>query len=252
MTKTPKVFISYSHDTPPHKQWVASLAVRLRQNGVDAVLDQWDLFPGEDVPVFMERNLSDCNYALLICTKRYVEKANSGEGGVGYEKMIVSSEMIKNMDVGKFIPIIRQAGTHEVPIFIKTKLFLDFSADEDFEIVFDELLRTIFRSALQKKPPLGAPPKIVGGRVQQTESKIDLPEHAHKLFIRLVRLHDTGSKTWWKVDELIDPPALGRVAVEAGLVTLKSKGYVTQDKDRDWVLTESGKAIAIENGIVKL
>ena len=53
----PKVFISYSHDNPNHKQWVASLAIKLRENGVDAVLDQWDLYPGEDVPVFMEKNL---------------------------------------------------------------------------------------------------------------------------------------------------------------------------------------------------
>ena len=62
MTKeAPKVFISYSHDDPDHKKWVANFGLRLRQNGVDAILDQWDLFPGEDIPVFMERNLSEAN-----------------------------------------------------------------------------------------------------------------------------------------------------------------------------------------------
>ena len=45
----PKVFISYSHDSAQHKDWVRSLASALRANGIDAVLDQWDLSPGQDM-----------------------------------------------------------------------------------------------------------------------------------------------------------------------------------------------------------
>jgi hypothetical protein len=48
----PKVFISYSHDSPQHKDWVRSLASALRVNGIDAVLDQWDLSPGQDMAAF--------------------------------------------------------------------------------------------------------------------------------------------------------------------------------------------------------
>lgn len=33
MAKNPKVFISYSHDSPEHKQWVSELAARLRHKG---------------------------------------------------------------------------------------------------------------------------------------------------------------------------------------------------------------------------
>ncbi|WP_370457663.1 SEFIR domain-containing protein [Rufibacter sp. XAAS-G3-1] len=35
-----KVFISYSHDSNNHKDWVLQLATRLRLNGVDVILDQ--------------------------------------------------------------------------------------------------------------------------------------------------------------------------------------------------------------------
>lgn len=45
----PKVFVSYSHDTPAHKQWVAELSARLRHEGIDVVLDQWDLSLGDDI-----------------------------------------------------------------------------------------------------------------------------------------------------------------------------------------------------------
>lgn len=77
----PKVFISYSHDTQNHKKWVLDLATRLRNSGIDAVLDQWELGPGDDLPHFMESNLAAADRVIMICTERYVEKANSGSGG---------------------------------------------------------------------------------------------------------------------------------------------------------------------------
>jgi hypothetical protein len=36
-----RVFVSYSHDSDPHRAWVLKLATDLRANGVDATLDQW-------------------------------------------------------------------------------------------------------------------------------------------------------------------------------------------------------------------
>lgn len=39
----PTVFISYSHDNELHKNWVLQLATRLRSNGVDVLLDRWNL-----------------------------------------------------------------------------------------------------------------------------------------------------------------------------------------------------------------
>jgi len=74
----PKVFVSYSHDSQAHKQWVLAFATRLRKVGVDAVLDQWDLGPGDDIPLFMERNLATADRVLMICTENYVSKANAG------------------------------------------------------------------------------------------------------------------------------------------------------------------------------
>lgn len=104
----PRVFISYSHDSAEHKEWVLDFATTLRNRGVDAVLDQWDLKPGDDLPHFMETQLEVADYVLMVCTEKYVEKANTGEGGVGYEKMIMTSSLLKKIDSSKVIPIIRQ------------------------------------------------------------------------------------------------------------------------------------------------
>ncbi len=96
MTDIPKVFISYSHDNPDHKKWVAELAIKLVKNGIDAVLDQWDLSPGDDLTAFMERAVTEVDRVLVICSSNYVAKANAGVGGVGYEKMIVNAELVNN------------------------------------------------------------------------------------------------------------------------------------------------------------
>ena len=39
------VLISYSHDSPAHEARVLALADRLRDDGVDAILDQYESFP---------------------------------------------------------------------------------------------------------------------------------------------------------------------------------------------------------------
>lgn len=154
----PRVFVSYSHDSAEHKQWVLDFATTLRRRGVDAILDQWEMKPGGDLPHFMETELEKADYALMICTENYVKKANAGTGGVGYEKMIMTSSMLSRIDGSKVIPIIRQSGTREVPTFLKSKLYIDFSQDEDAEYNYDELLRRLLDAPLFEKPEIGKNP----------------------------------------------------------------------------------------------
>ncbi len=141
MTENPKVFISYSHDTPEHKQWVSELAARLRRNGVNVILDQWQPEPNDDVTLFIEHSFKESDKVLVICTDSYVSKANDGEGGVGYESMIVTSKLVENLGTNKFIPIIRQTLTEEkTPEFLRERVYIDFTEDDQFDEKFAELL----------------------------------------------------------------------------------------------------------------
>ena len=74
----PKVFASYSHDSDEHKKWVRCLCTKLRENGADMMLDQWDIGLGTDLTLFMEK-LSAVDRVLVICTDTYVKKANNRE-----------------------------------------------------------------------------------------------------------------------------------------------------------------------------
>src|ERR1035441_3654307 len=47
MTSVPRIFISYSHDSPAHLNCVLKLSNRLREEGVDSRIDQYERSPAE-------------------------------------------------------------------------------------------------------------------------------------------------------------------------------------------------------------
>lgn len=108
--RAPLVFLSYSHDSAEHKYWAGKLASALRENGVDVIFDQWDVGLGDDLPKFMERGVRESDRVLMVCTENYVTKADEGKGGVGYEAMVVTGELIEDLRTNKFVPIVRQQG----------------------------------------------------------------------------------------------------------------------------------------------
>jgi len=55
---SPLVFISYSWDSAEHKQWVLKLADLLILNGVDVLLDQYELSIGKNMFPFMEQSVT--------------------------------------------------------------------------------------------------------------------------------------------------------------------------------------------------
>ena len=155
---TPIVFISYSHDSDTHRQWVLRLATDLRANGIDATLDQWDLAPGQDVVMFMQVSITESDRVLLICSDNYVAKAEAGTGGVGYERLVVTAGLVQQMDTKKFIPILRANAAKSIPVFLGPRLYIDFSDDSLYRQRLQELLRELHGAPASTKPPLGRSP----------------------------------------------------------------------------------------------
>lgn len=155
----PTVFISYSHDSPAHKAWVLRLASDLQSNGVEVTLDQWDLRLGQDLSMFMQRGISASDRVLLVCTETYVEKAEAGTGGVGYERLIVTAEVVASIDTRKFVPIVRDnLRPIKVPAFLGPRLYADFSDDAQYNAQLETLLRDLLNNPMAAKPPLGSSP----------------------------------------------------------------------------------------------
>lgn len=158
MDNTPKtVFVSYSWDSDDHRQWVIRLATALVSNGVNVLIDEWDLDYGDDLAKFMEQGVRDADRVLIVCTDEYVRKADAGIGGVGYEKMIVTGELVRNVGTKKFIPVIREGSDPDklTPTFLATRLFSDFRDDTVFDQKLNELAYSITHGTKVTKPALG-------------------------------------------------------------------------------------------------
>lgn len=172
----PKAFISYSHDSEEHIAWVLNLAAELRKAGIDALVDKWNISPGDSIPRFIEDGLSISDRVLAICTADYCRKANGGMGGVGYEKNILTQDLLKNVDSNRVIPVIRKNPDKILPHFLSSKLFIDFSIDDEFGSVLGELVRVLYRIPFAGMPPVGAYPfrentktrkSVTGGRLDE-------------------------------------------------------------------------------------
>lgn len=167
----PKVFISYSHDSEEHKNWVRHLANDLRINGVDVTLDQWDLLLGQDVSAFMQKAITSADRVLLVCSDVYVNKADGGTGGVGYERLVVTSEVVQEIDTKKFVPVVRKNPKQlKVPKFLGPRLYIDFEDDVTYEKRLEDLLREIHGKPLHIKPPIGSNP--FSGSIASSEEPV--------------------------------------------------------------------------------
>jgi hypothetical protein len=162
----PKTFISYSWTSQSHQNQIIEWAERLVADGVDVILDVFDLKEGQDKYTFMERMVTDpsVTHVLVICDKTYSEKADARKAGVGTESQIISKEVYDKVEQSKFIPVIAEVdmnGEPYLPTFFKTRIWIDFSSPENVNENWERLIRLLYGKPLHEKPTLGKPPVYI-------------------------------------------------------------------------------------------
>jgi hypothetical protein len=162
LPRNPLIFISYTWDDEPHKEWVLKLANRFISEGIDAIIDRHELRPGRNMPHFMERAIAKADKVLIIFTPGYKEKADNRTGGAGYEYSIMNADLYHNQTTNeKIIPILR-AGTQQesIPAFMRQFIYLDMSDNRAFSDRYNELKKYIRNEPIIEKPAVGASSSI--------------------------------------------------------------------------------------------
>ncbi len=150
-----KVFVSYSWDNDDHKNWVRELSTQLRSDGIEVILDQWHLVPGEQLPEFMERAVRESDYVLIVCTHKYKKRSDNRQGGVGYEGDIMTAEVMSTRNHRKFIPILRQQlWSNSAPSWLSGKYHIDLSTSPYPQNQYADLLTTLLGTR-EKAPLIG-------------------------------------------------------------------------------------------------
>ncbi len=154
----PQAFVSYSWDNQQHQDWVLQLATRLRSDGVDVVLDRWDTRLGSDLSLFMERAGDTAYRVLVIATSKYVEKADAAEGGVGYERRVITPTLMQALHGHRVVPVLRDNPAARLPRFLGAAKYINLRVGSDYEEGYYELLQDLHGHQATPKPPLGRNP----------------------------------------------------------------------------------------------
>lgn len=163
---TPKVFVSYSWTNQAHQERVKEWADRLLADGINVVLDLYDLKEGQDKYAFMERMVTDqeVSHVLVISDKSYAEKADARHNGVGTESQIISKGVYDKVEQSKFIPIVCEfidPDTPCLPVFLKSRIWIDFSNPEAVNSHWERLVRLLYGKPLHEKPQIGTAPAFI-------------------------------------------------------------------------------------------
>lgn len=157
----PVVFISYSWDDTNHESWVLKLATRLREKySIDVILDKWDMKLGKLLPHFMEHAITDSQRVICVMTPNYKKKTDNLSGGVGVEYSIISSEIQKNVQTDKYIPLLRAGSKDDIPTFLEGRNYVDMRDDTLFDENVKNIARDIWDEPIYKKPSLGSKPQF--------------------------------------------------------------------------------------------
>ena len=158
----PRAFISYSWDDEEHKTWVSNLATELRQDGVETRLDQWHAALGDQFTAFMEGEIRDNDFVLVVCTPNYRVKSNQRTGGVGYEGDIMTAEVAAGGDHRKYIPVLaRGTWSEAAPTWLSGKHYVDFRTADSYERDYPRLVDTLL-GCTPPAPPIGSGRRSTG------------------------------------------------------------------------------------------
>jgi hypothetical protein len=156
--KPPRVFISYSHDSELHEGNVLDLANRLRREGVDAVLDQYEQNPKEGWTLWMEKQIRDADFVLVVCTETYsrrvMKEEPAGKGlGACWEAHIIYQYLFDDGATNwRFIPLLFSSNSAaDIPRPLRA--FARYQVDN--ESGYKALYCRLTSQQPISKPPLG-------------------------------------------------------------------------------------------------
>lgn len=163
MKSSKSVFVSYSHDSPEHADAVLELTNRLRSEGIDCVLDQYETSPREGWPRWMDREIKKARFVVMICTEKYYKRVMGEEEkgiglGVKWEGSLIYNHLYSAESLNdKFIPVL----FHESDkIFIPTPLQGATLYIINNNIGYQDLCFRLLEQPKIKKPPLGKKRKL--------------------------------------------------------------------------------------------
>jgi hypothetical protein len=163
--KQSKVFISYSHDSEGHKNRVYNLSEKLRKDGIDCHIDQYEISPLEGWARWTRNQIRQADFVLVVCTetyeRRYEGTEAAGKGaGAKWEGGIITQELYESEGHNsKFIPVVFSAqDTTHIPLDLRRGTFHIVDSEKGYKGLYRHLTGqpAAVKGALGKLRPMPA------------------------------------------------------------------------------------------------
>lgn len=169
-----KVFISYAHESKELSDLVLNFSNYLRLRGVDSEIDQYEESPSEGWPKWMNRQIQQADYVLVVCSKLFYERYNdfSGESsglGVKWETNLIIQQLYElNSNNTKFIPILFEDKSKDY-IPLPLRAYTHYCINDDNVDEKEKLTNRLLGISKSKRPALGS--AYVKAKTTPLESK---------------------------------------------------------------------------------
>lgn len=209
----PRAFIS--HATEDKESFVIPFATRLREKGIDAWVDQWEIRAGESlVDRIFEDGIKDASVFIVVLSEVSVAKPwVRDELDAGVLKRIAGK--------AKLIPILLDEV--DVPVSLQHTLYLSVPR-EGLDRILEKTIHSIFE--IDSRPQLGAPPAYA--------SSVSLPEVlpdavdnvVFNAIIDLTLDESAGTITRESLAEAVAKFGVSSDALEESVAILELKGHI--------------------------
>ena len=162
----PRVFLSYSKDSDNHAGRVLELADSLCTYGIDVILDRYHPAPEQAWPRWMEQNLDEAEFVLMVCTETYCRRAmgleKPGKGhGVTWEGNLIYNAIYHRIEHdqpsgSRFIPILLPGSEpSHIPSPVQGHTYYQLSAFNLNDPNYEALYRHLTGQPATPQPDLG-------------------------------------------------------------------------------------------------
>jgi hypothetical protein len=153
-----RIFFSYAHESDEHRNRVLQLCGQFRQSGLDAWIDQYETFPPQGWPIWMQNQIRRADFVLIVCSQTYRRRFEGeeikGKGkGAKWEGSILTQALYDaEQENRKFIPIvIDPADISYIPVALRS--FTHFNVSD--QLALESLYRLLTDQPSVVPPPLG-------------------------------------------------------------------------------------------------
>jgi hypothetical protein len=150
MDRNPRIFIS--HASEDKERFVNEFALSLRNKGVDAWLDKWEIKPGDSlVDKIFEEGIGECTAFIIILSKNSVNKKWVNEE--------LNSAVIQRIEKSTKIIPIKIDENINIPTSINHLFRVNINDLNHYSKDFEDIINIIY--GIDKKPTLGETPRYL-------------------------------------------------------------------------------------------